>query len=174
MAAQPSRVARSVRPLGVGRNEGHKYSFKSGSSDSATGGLEDEVSAHLSALALESRARRIRATRSSNHWDTSASAMIEREMALVLDEIERLRALHDAQLGELLTVECYTDTELLQMEDRTPRYSPYRYPERERLQARLFALGQERRRVRAAQEDRLQPLHRRLLALLEQQRQLER
>ena len=63
-------------------------------------------------------------------------------------------------------------TELLQMEARTPRYSPYRFPEREKLQRRLGQLSQERRRFKMTEAEKLDGLHNRLLSLLSKHRQV--
>lgn len=70
------------------------------------------------------------------------------------------------QLESLLQAECYLDTELMGMERRTPRYSPYRFPEREKLQRRLFDVEADRRRLDATVEEKLRELHDRLLRLL--------
>ncbi len=69
--------------------------------------------------------------------------------------------------------EITVNTELIQMEERTPRYSPYRYPEREKLQRRVHSLEQERRRLKIARDEKLRSLHERLLSLLSQHSQLE-
>ena len=75
-------------------------------------------------------------------------------------------------MRSLVRVECYVDTELMQMEQRTPRYSPYRYPEREKLQRRLHHVGGERRKLVVAHEERVQRLHDRLLDLLNKHAQV--
>lgn len=91
---------------------------------------------------------------------------IEHELTLLLDQIDQARKLERSFAGSLLKNECYIDTELMQMEMRTPRYSPYRFPERDKLQRRLLEIEKERRNSATAQVDRLQALHQRLLALL--------
>ncbi|MCH8133699.1 MAG: hypothetical protein IIA30_14190 [Myxococcales bacterium] len=58
------------------------------------------------------------------------------------------------------------------MEARTPRYSPTRFPERDKLQRRLLGVEQERRRLIVQREKPLQELHDRLLSLLNKHRQL--
>ena len=98
---------------------------------------------------------------------------IERELALILDQIDQARRLQRSLAGSLLRNECSIDTELMQMEARTPRYSPYRYPEREKLQRRLLELERERRDHATSQVERLQALHQRLLALLNRHAALE-
>lgn len=104
--------------------------------------------------------------------DDTITRTIEREIALVLDHMDRLRSLHEKLRDNLLQMRCYTDTELIQMEDRTPQYSPYRFPEREKLQRRLLALEKERRQLALSEEDKLQELHKQLLSLLNRHNQL--
>ena len=93
-------------------------------------------------------------------------------MALVLHQIDMSRDRERDALDSLLEEECGIGTELLQMEARTPRYSPYRFPEREKLQKRLGQLSQERRRFTMAQAEKLDGLHTRLLSLVSKHRQV--
>lgn len=121
------------------------------------------------AAALEAEAQAI-AARSS---DSSITGVLRREIALTLEHIERVRALRESQNLGLVRVECYTNTELMQMEQRTPRYSPDRYPEREKFQRRLMRIGEERRRLDSSTDERMRQLHDRLLTLLNRHAQLE-
>lgn len=121
---------------------------------------------------LEGRARRLVASDRQNEGDDLAGRVNE-EIALSLDHLDRERSLHERRLRSLLRVECYTDTELIQMEQRTPTYSPYRFPEREKLQRRLLRIEEERRRLAGEHEGKLQALHDRLLELLHKRAQLE-
>ncbi len=121
---------------------------------------------------LEARARDLGGDADHEAWDWSVLSTIDHEIALTLDHIDRLREL-GKQLGRsLLQSECYIGTELVQMEQRTPRYSSYRFPEREKLQRRLLAIDQERRRLAVTQEEQLRALHDRLLSLLNKHGQL--
>ncbi len=121
---------------------------------------------------LERRAREVVGSSTRLVGGFSPASFIEDEIALRLDQIDRTRRRWE-QMGESLTqAECYIETELMQMEQRTPRYSPYRYPEREKLQRRLAHIGQERRRLTISFAEKLDELHDRLLSLLRQRRQL--
>ena len=100
----------------------------------------------------------------SGRW--SPKSILEDEVALVLHQIDASRARERDTLDSLLNEECGIGTELLQMEARTPRYSPYRFPEREKLQRRLGQLSQERRRFTMAQAEKMDGLHERLLGLV--------
>lgn len=119
------------------------------------------------AVELERRAKAIIARPPPARSD-SIIAGLEREIALVMEQIEVLRTTQSRLSKSLLQVECYVDTELLQMELRTPRYSPYRYPEHEKLQRRLLDIEHERRDRSVVHEQRLADLHKRLLDLLNQ------
>lgn len=102
----------------------------------------------------------------------SQSSLIEDDIALTLHQIDRLHA-RDRDIGRsLLQAECYIATELARMEDRTPRYSPYRFPEREKLQRRLGHVAEERRRFVISQAEKLDAFHDRLLTLIKKHRQL--
>ena len=107
---------------------------------------------------------------SARQW--SPSSILEEEAALVLHQIDESCARERAAMDSLLQEECYIGTELLQMEQRTPRYSPYRFPEREKLLRRLGQLSQERRRFTIAHAERLDGLHNRLLELVGKHRQV--
>lgn len=119
------------------------------------------------AVELERRALAIVSRPHATEPD-SIVAGLEREIAFVMEQIETLRATRDRLSKNLLQIECYVNTELLQMEQRTPRYSPYRYPEREKLQRRLLDIEHERRDRSVTHEQRLAELHKRLLDLLNQ------
>ena len=82
------------------------------------------------------------------------------------------RAIRERLLRSLLRGDCYAGTELMQMEARTPRYSPYRFPEREKFQRRLFEIDKERRRLETQHERTVVELENRLFTLLEQHAQL--
>lgn len=115
---------------------------------------------------LEKRARAAVAGPKNRNGHWSPSWLLKDEIALTLDQIEGLRIRERrVELG-LLEEECGIGTELMQMEQRTPRYSPYRFPEREKLQRRLGQLSQEQRRFSVAQAEKLDGLHERLLGLV--------
>ena len=122
---------------------------------------------------LEERARKVFAPPGKEIGHFSRSPFFEDAIALTLHHIERLRARDQDIKQSLLREECYVDTELMQMEQRTPRYSPYRFPEREKLQRRLSRIAEERRRHIIAHAEKLDGLHNRLLSLLNKHGQLK-
>lgn len=98
---------------------------------------------------------------------------LERELALTLSHIQRVRALQQQLHLNLLRQECYLDTEIMQREPRPHNYVDYRLPERDRLRDKLRQLEHERRHLAIVYVERLQPLHDRLLTLLNRHTQLQ-
>ena len=122
---------------------------------------------------LERAARQLVAHMKARHGSDSIITSIEQEIAFTLEQIDRLQTLHKGQSKSLCKVECYVGTELIQMEARTPRYSPKRFPERDKLQNRLFAIEAERRKHSVFYEDRLQTLQKQLLSLMQKHGHLD-
>ena len=92
---------------------------------------------------------------------------------MTVEQIQSLRDRHDEQFHRLLRVECYVDTELLQMEQRQPRYVPYHFPEKDKLKQRLFDIEKERRNLSLRLEEKTQSLEDRLLSLINKHQQLD-
>ncbi len=124
-------------------------------------------------LNLEDEARDLVINMKTRQYSGSITTLLEQDIALTLEQIDRLRALQKGQSKSLRRTECYVDTELMQMEERTPRYSPYRFPERDKLQKRLFDIEAERRKHSVFYEDRLQGLQKKLLSLMQKHGQLD-
>ncbi len=121
---------------------------------------------------LEARARwLINSQQEGRHGSPMTRALME-EIAFVLDQLDSVRAVHERQRRSLLRTECYIDTELMQMEARTPRYSPHRFPEREKMHRRLQLLETERRRLFSQHDLEKRDLQSRLLALVNKHGQL--
>ena len=121
---------------------------------------------------LETKANQLEKILDRDIWDISIPSMIKREIALTVEQINRLQKLYKDQLSKLLQDECYTHTELMQMEDRTPRYSTHRFPEREKLQRRLLGIGAERRKLATHLEEKIQSLEDRLLSKINNHEQI--
>lgn len=123
--------------------------------------------------ALEREARQIvDRHQEDDNDDFLITHSIVREIALMLDQLDSLRDLDENQRLSMIRIECYTNTELMQMEERTPRYSPHRFPEREKFQRSLLRIEQDRRRLADTTADRERHLHDRLLSLVERFRLL--
>lgn len=125
------------------------------------------------AKTLEEKANQLAAYPQKQQWDDSIPSMVRREISLTVDQIQRLRERHDEQFRRLLKVECYVDTELLQMEARQPKYAPYHFPEKEKLKQRLFDIEKERRTLSLKLEEKTQNLETRLLELINKHQQLD-
>ena len=122
---------------------------------------------------LEERARRLTKRVHDLPWAASPPSITKREIALTLDHIARFRDLHEHLRRNLVRLECYINTELLQLQPRGPVYRDERFLERDKLKRRLFKIEEERRRLAVQKEERLQGLHERLLALLHRQALLQ-
>jgi len=122
---------------------------------------------------LEDKAKELAADKNMTLWDNSIPSTLRREISLTVDQIKRLRDRHDEQFRRLLKLECYVDTDLIQMEKRQPRYIPYHFPEKEKLKQRLFDIEKERRNLSLRLEEKTQALEDRLLSLLNKHQQLD-
>ena len=121
---------------------------------------------------LEQAERDLVGDRKMVRYSFAVTDLLESDVAMTLEQMGRLRELHRQQLSSLRRTECYVDTELMQMEERAPRYSPYRFPEREKFQSRLFLIETERRKGAIFYEERMQGLQRKLLSLMQKHEQL--
>ncbi|RKY12555.1 MAG: hypothetical protein DRP65_00850 [Planctomycetota bacterium] len=124
------------------------------------------------AKSLEEKASSIAAFPKKQLWDTTIPGMIRREISLTIDQIKRLKERHDEQFRRLLRLECYVDTDLMQMEQRQPRYMPYHFPEKEKLKQRLFDIEKDRRNLSLRLEEKTQGLEEKLLSLINKHEQL--
>ena len=122
---------------------------------------------------LEDKADELALERNISTWDSSIPSMLRREISLTVDQIKRLRDRHDEQFRRLLRLECYVDTDLLQMQQRQPRYLPYHFPEKEKFKQRLFDIEKDRRNLSLRLEEKTQGLEDRLLNLINKHEQLD-
>ncbi len=117
--------------------------------------------------------RQIAARASSGREDASPITGLERQISLSLDEIDHSLEVHKNISREITRSEAEINSELMQMEARTPRYSPYRFPEREKFQRQLHNLGQEKRRLSMTKHQQLRELYQRLWSLWEKHAMLD-
>lgn len=122
---------------------------------------------------LEEKANEIAAYPARAQWENSVPGMVRREIALTVDQIRRLREQHDREFHQLLKIETYVDSDLIQLEQRQPRYTPYHFPEKEKLKQRLFEIEKERRNLSLRLEEKTQGLEDRLLSLINKHQQLD-
>ena len=121
---------------------------------------------------LEEKAEHLASVPKQEQWDKSIPSIVRREIALTVDQIKRLREQHDKQFRRLLRIECYVDTDLMQLEQRIPRYAPYHFPEKEKFKQRLFEIEKERRNLSLRLEEKTQSLEEHLLSLINKHEQL--
>ena len=124
------------------------------------------------AKSLEEKAEHLVSVPKKQVWKKTIPSMLRREIALTVEQIKRLRKHHDDQFHRLLRIECYVDTDLMQLEQRIPRYVPYHFPEKEKLKQRLFEIEKERRNLSLKLEDKTQGLEDKLLGLINKHEQL--
>ena len=122
---------------------------------------------------LEDKANELASEKNLPVWDSSIPSMLRREISLTVDQIKRLRDRHDEQFHRLLRLECYVDTDIMQMEARQPRYVHFNFPEREKLKKRLFDIEKDRRNLSLRLEEKTQGLEDRLLSLINKHEQLD-
>ena len=115
---------------------------------------------------LEEKAEHLSSVPKREQWDKSISSIVRREIALTVDQIKRLRERHEEQFLRLLHIECYVDTDLMQLEQRQPRYVPYHFPEKEKFKQRLFEIEKERRNLSLKLEKNTRGLEDKLLSLV--------
>ena len=106
-------------------------------------------------------------------WNNDVLSVIEREVQQAVEHIEAVRKSNEENLERLLKIECYVDTELIQQEARMPRYTWYRFPEREKLTRRLLHIEDQRRQVIQDYEESLRKMKERLLEVVNRLVQLK-
>ncbi len=109
---------------------------------------------------------------SSSYGGLGLTNLLEQEVALTVEQIDRLRELQKNQFNSLLHTECYVDTDIMQMEARMPEYSHYRFIEQDKFHLRLMAIEAERRRHNALYNDKMNTLQQKLLSLMQKHGQL--
>jgi len=122
---------------------------------------------------LEEKAKQLAGDLRKNQWDKSIPSIIQREIVLTVEQVNRLKEQHDGQLLRLLRMECSVGTDLMQLEQRTPRYIPYHFPEKEKLKQRLFEIEKDRRKLKLRLEEKIQGFEDKLLTLINKHEQLD-
>ncbi len=115
---------------------------------------------------LEDRVQDLLDSTRKRHTPDPVVETVERDLALALSHIRGVRQLHAQLRHDLVRVECYIETEIIQREPREPVYVDRRIAERDMLHGRLLTIGQERRRLALAETEKLHVLHDRLQMLM--------
>lgn len=115
---------------------------------------------------LEEKAELLASVPMREQWDKTIPSIVRREIALTVDQLKRLKEHHEEQFRRLLRIECYVDTDLIQLEQRIPRYTPYHFPEKEKFKQRLFEIEKERQNLSLRLQEKTRGLEDKLLALV--------
>ena len=67
------------------------------------------------------------------HYMTAKGYLSRNLNIKVFLTIVRTCQCYDEQFHRLLRLECYVDTDLMQLLQRAPRYTPYHFPEKEKF-----------------------------------------
>jgi hypothetical protein len=98
--------------------------------------------------------------------DDSLPSSIEQQIALTLEQLQQVRALHKDLERNLLQLECMVDTDILQLEPRPLDSVDQHREQRFSLKNRLLKIDAERRALARVQLEKEQALHEKLLTLL--------
>ena len=125
---------------------------------------------------LERRCRDLLRASHENEESETPATFVQRELALTLNHIQRLRRRDRHAHQGLLERECDIETQIMNIRPSDHRYMPHRWAEQSRmviqLSASLAAVEDQRRRVNVDYDKRMQTLHDRLLQLLNMHAQL--
>jgi len=99
---------------------------------------------------------------------------IEREIAFVSEQLDRVRDVHEQQRRAILRAETYVDTDLMKLDSYHLRQFVHRHKVRDNLKTKLLKLDMERRKLLGSSEQRISELQRELLTLLTKHLQLRK
>ena len=122
---------------------------------------------------LHDKARQLAVGFSDTRWDPAIPATIQREIALMVDQITRQKDSHAKQLRQLLQIECAVGTDLMELEQRIPWYTFNDLPAKETLKQRLLDIDKDRRKLNQRYEEKLHALEDRILNLIHKHQQLD-
>ena len=98
--------------------------------------------------------------------EISIASTLEEEIALTLEQLAQVRALHNNIEHQLLLLECAIDTDLLQLEPRPHHYGDQHQGEINTLKGRILTIAFERQKLSKEKQEKEQHFHDRLLSLL--------
>jgi hypothetical protein len=101
------------------------------------------------------------------------TSLLNREIALLLSQLDGLRNLHAAQLQQMRQQELDIDTDVLQLQDRTDLSRDVLHRALDRLKQRLLSLALERQKLVAAHYDTVTEVQRQLLRAMTARAQLD-
>ncbi len=107
---------------------------------------------------IEEQARTIR-SRLHHREQATPLGLVERDIAFVSEQLDRVKAIHNEDMTRLRQIEFYSERQL-------DRLLGYDFSGREKLEDKLFQVDVERRRRMARYHDKLSELHEKLFVLL--------
>lgn len=122
---------------------------------------------------LEDKANELATETGVPQWDTSIPAMLRREIALTVEQLDQLKFLRQDQHRRLLRLECDINTEIMQHRQGIPWYTTAYFSDEQKLKQRLFELEKEQRNLTVRLHDKKQTLEDRLLGLINKHEQLD-
>lgn len=122
---------------------------------------------------LEQKTGKVIENSREDGWTGLAEANVRGEIALTLSQINSVGNLHEKLRRNLLRLECYIDTEIMQRAPMPPNSYDHRIAERDMLRARLLRIERERRVLSIVEERELRQLHTQLWSLLQQHTQVK-
>lgn len=117
---------------------------------------------------LEGIARHIRKTRGQRKDKSRTLLILEQEISLASEQLDRARKIHKQQLDSIRRIEFYTERDLEQLKG----YSMDARDRREKLKNKLLKLNRDRRRQIAEHEKDMATMHDRLCSLIAQRSHL--
>jgi len=121
---------------------------------------------------LEKLADTIRERTKKARLDPSTTSLLEQEIALTLEQLERSNELHQEQLTRIIRSETYVDTDLIKLDSYHLRLFVHRHKVRDNLKTKLLKLDMERRSLITSHEHQVTKLQSSLLTLLQQHSRL--
>jgi len=115
---------------------------------------------------LEDKANELAAQQNLPQWDTSLTAMLRREIALTMDQLDQLKFLKQDQHLRLLRLECDINTQIKRHRQQMPWYVPHHLPQEQKLRQQLLDIGKEKRNLTIRLHDKKHTLEDRLLELI--------
>jgi len=116
---------------------------------------------------LEDKADELAAEQNLPQWDTSLPAMLRREIALTLEQINQLKFLKQDQHLRLLRLECEINTQIKRYRQQMPWYASPHFPQEQELRQQLLDIGKEKRNLTVRLHDKKHTLEDRLLELVD-------
>lgn len=121
---------------------------------------------------VENEARDLIKNHGPSNASLSLTSLLEQEIALTVEQMDRLRQLNKDQLRSLLRTECYVDTDLMQMEARLPPEDDRRFAERDKFHKQLMAVEAERRKLSIFYDEKMRICQQKLLSLMQKHGQI--